>query len=235
MAVPVPLGPSSDWSTLELFHFFGPKVFYAIVCGGLIGIERELKNKPAGIKTNILICLGAALYTSISTLMAGTFADSGHFGDPARLAAQIVSGIGFLGGGAIIQAGGTIQGLTTAATIWLVAAIGICIGINHAEIAVVTSLIAVCVLILTNIFEDRVLGRSISFACEIVVSDPEGKVRLAINQALGQNNLLLDDFDVTSQGTDSVLHCRYNGHRADHKKFILDLWSTPGIREVRQI
>ena len=79
----------ANWSTLELFHFFGPKVMYAILCGGLIGIERELKNKPAGIKTNILICLGAALYTSISILMAGTYADSGHYGDPARLAAAI--------------------------------------------------------------------------------------------------------------------------------------------------
>jgi putative Mg2+ transporter-C (MgtC) family protein len=235
MAVSVPLGPTANWSTLELFHFFGPKVFYAIICGGVVGIERELKNKPAGIKTNILICLGAALYTSISVLMAGTYADTGHYGDPGRLAAQIVSGIGFLGGGTIIQARGTILGLTTAATIWLVAAIGICIGIDHAEIAVVTSVIVVCVLILTNMFEDRVLGRSLTFACEIVVSDPEGKVRLAINQALAQNNLLLDDFDISAQGADSVLHCKYNGHRADHKKFILDLWSTPGIREVRQL
>ena len=231
----MPIGPSANWSTLELLQFFGPKVVYAILCGGLVGMERELKNKPAGIKTNILICLGSALYTSIGVLMAASYADSNHYGDPSRLAAQIVSGIGFLGGGTIIQARGTILGLTTAATIWLVAAIGICIGIGHAEIAVVTSVIAVLVLIITNIFEDRVLGRSITFAAEIVVSDPDGKVRLAINQALAQNNLVMDDFDITSQGADTVLQCKYNGHRADHKKFILDLWSTPGIREVRQL
>jgi hypothetical protein len=95
--------------------------------------------------------------------------------------------------------------------------------------------VIVGVLIITNVFEDRVLGRSISFACEIVVADPEGKVRLAINQALAQNNLTLDDFDISAQGAESVLHCKYNGHRADHKKFILDLWSTSGIREVRQL
>src|ERR1051325_6483717 len=99
---------SNGWTLLQLFHFFGIRVLFAILCGGLVGMERELKNKPAGIKTNILICLGSALYTSISVLLSGTFADTGHYGDPARLAAQIVSGIGFLGGGTIIQARGTI-------------------------------------------------------------------------------------------------------------------------------
>jgi hypothetical protein len=90
---------SAQWSFLELLQFFGPRVLFAVICGGLIGLERELKNKPAGIKTNILICLGSALYTSVSVLLADTHASAGHFGDPARVAAQIVSGIGFLGGG----------------------------------------------------------------------------------------------------------------------------------------
>jgi putative Mg2+ transporter-C (MgtC) family protein len=229
------LTSSSTWSFLELIRFFAPRVFFAILCGGLVGLERELKNKPAGIKTNILICLGSALFTSVSVLMAISLADKGHYGDPARVAAQIVSGIGFLGGGAIMQSRGTVLGLTTAATIWCVAAIGVCIGIGHADIAVFCSITVVVVLVLTNMFEDRVLGRSLTFACEIVVDDPQGQVRLAINQALAQNNLLLDDFDIESRGTLSVLTCKYSGHRSDHKKFVLDLWSTPGIREVKQL
>ena len=229
------LSASSTWSFLQLAQFFAPRVFFAILCGGLIGLERELKNKPAGIKTNILICLGSALYTSVSVLMSISLADKGHYGDPARLAAQIVSGIGFLGGGTIIQSRGTVLGLTTAATIWCVAAIGVCIGIGHADIAVVCSIAIVVVLVLTNLFEDRILGRSLTFACEMVVDDPHGQVRLAINQALAQNNLLLDDFDIQSRGTLSVLTCKYSGHRAYHKKFILDLWSTQGIREVKQL
>ena len=93
----------------------------------------------------------------------------------------------------------------------------------------------VLVLVGTNLFEDRVLGRSLTFACEIVVDDPQGKVRAAINQSLAQNNLLLEDFDIASRGEFGVLSCKYSGHRTDHKKFVLDLWSTPGIREVRQI
>ncbi len=225
---------SLTWSFSQLLHFFGPKVFFAILCGGIIGLERELKNKSAGIKTNMLICLGSALYTSVSVLIAGSISGSGHFGDPARVAAQIVSGIGFLGGGAIIQSRGTVMGLTTAATIWVVAAIGVCIGIGHAEIALFCSLCVILVLVATTAFEDRVLGRSLHFSCEVVAQDPVGQVRLAINQALAQNDLILADFNISSRGKYSVMVVHYNGHRNDHKKFILDLWNTHGIREIKQ-
>lgn len=228
------MGPSS-WNFAQLLHFFLPRLFFAILCGGLIGLERELKNKPAGIKTNILICVGSALFTSVSVLISASHADKGYFGDPARIAAQIVSGIGFLGGGSIIQSRGTVLGLTTAATIWIVAAIGLCIGIGHADIAVISSITVVLILVATNLFEDRILGRSLTFACEILVDDPEGKVRNQINQALARNDLVLDDFDISSKGQYSVLNVKYSGHRVDHKKFVLDLWSTQGIREVKQI
>jgi uncharacterized membrane protein YhiD involved in acid resistance len=182
-----------------------------------------------------LICAGSALYTSVSSIIAVSLSDRGYFGDPARVAAQIVSGIGFLGAGAIIQSRGTILGLTTAATIWIVAAIGVCIGIGHADIGVFASVSVVLILVATNFFEDRVLGRSLSFACEVVVDDPEGTVRAAMNQALARNDMTLDDFDISSRGPLSVLKMKYNGHRNDHKKFILELWAIPGIKEVRQV
>lgn len=224
------------WSFFQLIEFFGPKVFFSILCGGLIGLERELKNKSAGIKTNILICAGSTLYTSLSVLMSEAHSSAGYYGDPARLAAQVVSGIGFLGGGAIIQSRGTVMGLTTAATIWVVAAIGMCIGIGHADIAVVCSVSVVLILVATNVFEDRVLGRSLSFACEISVEDPAGHVRTAINQSLAKNDLILDDFDIEDRGSGvSTLSMKYSGHRGDHKKFVLDLWSMPGIKEVKQL
>ena len=98
--------------------------------GGAIGLEREIAGKPAGLRTNILICMGAALLTDVSIgLVSGP--DGTRLGDPSRLAAQIVTGIGFLGAGTIMQARGTITGLTSAATIWVVAAIGITIGAGH--------------------------------------------------------------------------------------------------------
>jgi putative Mg2+ transporter-C (MgtC) family protein len=103
------------------------KLVLAVVLGGAIGLERELKGKPAGLRTNILICMGAALLTDVS-LSIGLSANGLRVGDPARLAAQIVSGVGFLGAGTIMQGSGMVTGLTSAATIWVVAAIGITIG-----------------------------------------------------------------------------------------------------------
>lgn len=103
------------------------KLSMAVVLGGAVGLEREIAGKPAGLRTNILICLGAALITDVSIgIVQGP--NGTRLGDPARLAAQIVSGIGFIGAGTIMQARGTVTGLTSAATIWVVAAIGIAIG-----------------------------------------------------------------------------------------------------------
>jgi putative Mg2+ transporter-C (MgtC) family protein len=225
---------SSTWDFFQLLHYFGPRILVAILCGGIIGLERELKNKAAGIKTNMLICLGSALYTSVSSLMALNISESGHFGDPTRIAAQIVSGIGFLGGGAIIQAKGTVQGLTTAATIWVVAAIGVCIGIGHSDMAILASFSVISVLVLTTTFEDKILGRTHYFGCEIVADDSDGHVRMMINQALSQNDLAVDNFSIHSRGVYSVLNVHYKGHRNDNKDFILGLWSIPGITEVKQ-
>ena len=106
------------------------KLSLAVVLGGAIGLEREIAGKPAGLRTNILICMGAALLTDVSIGIV-TSPDGTRIGDPARLAAQIVTGIGFIGAGTIMQARGTITGLTTAATIWVVAAIGITVGAGH--------------------------------------------------------------------------------------------------------
>ncbi len=94
----------------------------AVVLGGAVGVERELQQKAAGLRTNILICVGATLFTVLSLEMAGPT------GDPARIAAQIVTGVGFLGAGTIMQSGGSVSGLTTAATMWVVAAIGMAVG-----------------------------------------------------------------------------------------------------------
>jgi putative Mg2+ transporter-C (MgtC) family protein len=103
------------------------KLLLAVILGGAIGMDREVKRKPAGLRTNILICLGATLLTDVSVRMA-IGPDGARIGDPSRLAAQIVSGVGFLGAGTIMQGGGIVTGLTSAATIWVVAAIGIAIG-----------------------------------------------------------------------------------------------------------
>jgi putative Mg2+ transporter-C (MgtC) family protein len=118
--------PSWDiLNTVLRFDLF-LKLALAVILGGAIGIEREVKAKPAGLRTNILICVGACLLTDVSVRIGNI--NGTRVGDPARLAAQIVSGIGFLGAGTIMQGGGVVTGLTSAATIWVVAALGIAIG-----------------------------------------------------------------------------------------------------------
>ncbi len=113
----------------------------SVVFGAVVGLERELHGKAAGLRTNILICLGAAVFTILSRYMA-TNQDS-----LTRIAAGVVTGIGFLGAGAIIQDRGGVHGLTTAATIWLVASIGMACGARFYHLAVVTTCIAIVVLV----------------------------------------------------------------------------------------
>jgi len=134
------------------------KLLLATVLGGAIGLEREFAGKSAGLRTNILICVGAALFTQLSTDIArmGFAPDGRPYGDPGRIAAQIVSGIGFLGAGAILHGGGAVIGLTTAATIWLVAAVGVAVGAGAYVDAVGATALIVIVLIGLRPLEARV-------------------------------------------------------------------------------
>jgi len=109
--------------------------------GAVIGLEREYRRKPAGLRTNILIAIGSALFTILSISMTAST------GDPSRVAGQIVTGIGFLGGGAILRNRDTVHGMTTAATIWVNAAIGVACGIGQYELATVTTALTLVVLV----------------------------------------------------------------------------------------
>ena len=115
------------------------KLLVSLVLGTAVGLERELSDKPAGLKTNVLICLGSTLFTILSL----EFTEPGQ--DPSRVAAQIVSGIGFLGAGAIMREGDQVTGLTTAAMIWLVAAIGMAVGMGFHTWAAMGTLAALSV------------------------------------------------------------------------------------------
>ena len=98
------------------------RLLIAAILGGIIGLERQLRHKPAGLRTNMFICLGAALFTVLSKELAGVPADS------ARIAAQIIPGIGFIGAGSILHARGSVTGLTTAATLFVIASVGMAVG-----------------------------------------------------------------------------------------------------------
>ena len=120
-------------------------IVLATVLGAAIGLERELSGKAAGLRTNVLICLGAAVFTIISTIMV-----EGTDGLLVRIAAQIVTGVGFLGAGAVIQDRRGVHGLTTAATIWLVASIGMACGAGFYKLACMSTLLAIIVLVIVR-------------------------------------------------------------------------------------
>ena len=118
------------------------RLLLAAFLGGLIGLEREWRNKDAGLRTNILIAIGSAVFT----LMSIELTDA-RTGDTSRVAAQIVTGIGFLGAGAIMRTDAGIHGLTTAATIWVNAAVGVAAGGGESHLAVITTVITLAVLL----------------------------------------------------------------------------------------
>jgi putative Mg2+ transporter-C (MgtC) family protein len=128
--------PTLNWDESLL------RLALAAALGGLIGVERELREREAGLRTHLLVALGSALFTIVSAYGFHAFLTSGQSvvrADPTRIAAQIVTGIGFLGAGAIIRQGLSVRGLTTAATLWVVAAIGLAAGAGYYSAAVITT------------------------------------------------------------------------------------------------
>jgi len=148
--------------TIDLFV----RVFLAMVLGFVIGFEREITNKYAGLRTHILVCLGACVFTIISIYGFPELVDWQIDGynptgvrDTARVAAQVVTGIGFIGAGTVLRNGPTVFGLTTAATLFMAASIGMACGSGMFGLAIVASVLSIAVLTLIRIFERRVLNR----------------------------------------------------------------------------
>jgi putative Mg2+ transporter-C (MgtC) family protein len=138
------------------------RLVLAGVLGGAIGAEREIREREAGLRTHMLVSIGAALFTIVSAYAWGEFnfsAESGITYDPTRIAAQVVTGIGFLGAGAIIRQGLSVRGLTTAASLWVVAAIGIASGAGYYSGAVITTVVVLVSLWPLRILAHRILER----------------------------------------------------------------------------
>ena len=150
------IGYMYDWSVVI-------RVLSALLLGFAIGLEREMTNKYAGLRTNILVCIGACIFTIISIYGFPEVLVSGdEFGtrDTARVAAQVVTGIGFIGGGTVLRHGATVFGLTTAATLWVSAAIGMACGAGMYAVAIVATILSILVLVSVRFFEKNVLTTS---------------------------------------------------------------------------
>jgi len=134
-----------DVGTSEFWEMFG----VALMSGSIIGLERQIRGKPAGIRTSVLICLGTALFVSLGKSLLGAYAD------PTRVLGQVVTGIGFLGAGVIVARGKSITGVTSAAAIWVLAAIGAIIGFEYYNEALVLSLLTVGILVGIGVAEGK--------------------------------------------------------------------------------
>ena len=148
-------------------HLFLPendiliRILLSIVLGFALGLERELTYKWAGLRTNMLVCLGSCLFTILSIYGFSTAVSLYPIGDPSRVAAQVITGIGFIGGGTVLRHGVTVSGLTTAATLWVVASIGMACGCGQLGAAVLTTLCAIAVLVLIRVFELNIMPKNL--------------------------------------------------------------------------
>src|SRR5919109_1398167 len=153
---------------------YAVRLLLAAFIGAPIGLEREIHDHPAGMRTHLLVALGSAAFTVLSI---AAFPAPGA--DPARVAAQIVTGIGFLGAGAILKEGATIRGLTTAASLWAVAAVGMAEGAGAWVVAVTITAIAIVSLWPLRLVADKVIGRDPHIVrMRLLVDDPDALARV---------------------------------------------------------
>ncbi len=139
------------------------RVLLSVFLGAVVGLERELTQKSAGLRTHILVCMGACVFTIISVadliLEAPANGNVVFNRDPHRIAAQIVTGIGFIGGGAVLRHGGAVYGLTTAASLWMMASIGMLCGSGHSRLSIITTLITFLILFTVGNVERTYFGK----------------------------------------------------------------------------
>ena len=201
------------------------KLLLASVLGGLIGLERELHQKPAGLRTNLFMCVGATLYTILSGQLAEQFG-----GDHTRIAAQIIPGIGFIGAGAILRDRGGVVGLTTAATIFVVASIGMAVGGGMYWTATYTALMCLVALSILGWIEERALKRRV-MVFRITVTDPEPALKTA-HAAIAELNLQMQHFQMLRVGAEFLLEFEVEVSHAQEQELLGKLGTLGGRCEV---
>jgi uncharacterized membrane protein YhiD involved in acid resistance len=215
-----------DLSTLRL-DLMG-RLLLAAALGGAIGLEREWSGKPAGFRTNLLICVGAALLTELSVSVAVAAAPT-MAADPARIAAQIVSGIGFLGAGTIIQSRGSVMGLTTAATLWVVAAIGMAVGLHSYTEAIGTTALVVVALLLLGRLEPY-LTRRVEHAIRVTVAEG-GEVQEEVETTIAEH-LSFTVVEMERKGGRLLIAYRVSGLRRHWESLADRLMALEGVERV---
>jgi putative Mg2+ transporter-C (MgtC) family protein len=233
-AAALPLAAVQGGGVLEAFRLdLIWKLLLGAVLGGLIGLDREASGKPAGLRTNMLICIGATLLADLSIRFVEFSRPGPMGGDPARLVAQVVSGIGFLGAGTILQSRGNVTGLTTAATLWVVAAIGIAVGSAHyAEAAGATALVLIT-LIPLGMLEDHFKRRLGRRTVRLVVAR-SAEVVERIEELLEARGLTVESVGVERNDEESLsLSVQLRGPDAKFRAARAELADRPEVRSIR--
>lgn len=202
----------------------------SVLCGAIIGAERERLDKPAGLRTLILVCLGSTIFTIVSFAFTTTTGDSG------RVAAQIVTGIGFLGAGAILHSRTSVSGMTTAAAVWVTAAIGIAVGAGFPGGGLGLALLVRGILVGVRRWEIRRLGGMKSVVVEIVFDPDHGKTRVRLEQ-------LREEFHATGALAiepirgDSLMRGRLDLRlpRRHLHQFLDQVVDLAAVREIRDV
>jgi putative Mg2+ transporter-C (MgtC) family protein len=205
------------------------KLIMALALGGLIGMERETSQKPAGLRTNILICVGAAMMMILAGLL---FSDNGGNGsETARIAAGVITGIGFIGAGAIIQARGNITGITTAATIWAVAVLGLTIGLGYYLIALIFSGLMLVTLVLFRQLEGRP-GERLLYHYHLKTKSAR-EVLLNIKKLALHEGIKFKEITHKKEGTVSVISFSFPSTEEKEQAFNQSLLNMEGIIEIK--
>ena len=211
---------------VEAFHLeLLLQLVLATLLGGAIGLERELSGKPAGLRTNILICVGAALFTALSVTM------SLGRGDPARVAAQILPGVGFIGAGTILHARGSVTGLTSAATIWVVAAIGMALGAHAYEEALGTAFLVLVVLQGLKWVENAV-ARASSHSRLLIHAKPGPTTLEDLEALVRRTGLEIERTASRHENVDLVVELDLRGPKRLHDQVLSAVLHHPGVRTV---
>ena len=196
------------------------RVGLAAVLGGAIGLERELREREAGLRTHLLVSVGAALFTMVSAYAWTDWSFSNREGlvfDPTRIAAQVVTGIGFLGAGAIIRQGLSVRGLTTAATLWVVAAIGMATGVGYYEAALVTTALVLLSLWPLRIVAYRLAARTRPEEGRLAVDLPSGASAVSVLEAVEGAGATVSALEFAEEGDSRRVDLRVRlgtGHTA---------------------
>jgi putative Mg2+ transporter-C (MgtC) family protein len=222
--------PTLEWPHVLL------RLAVAALLGGAIGMERELRERGAGLRTHLVVSVGSALFTLVSAYGFHDFLVNGGSvvrADPTRIAAQIVSGIGFLGAGAIIRQGLSVRGLTTAATLWLVAAIGMASGAGYYSAAIISTVGALLTLGPLRILAFRIISRFRPEIDRLLVEIPAGGSPGAVIEAIERRGGRVVSLEIATEGDRRSIAADVELRGTEAPTIVADVGESDGVLEVR--